>query len=722
MLTKKQNLTREILTVILLLAAVAATEYWFFQLWRLDWHVPMFYGGDGIYWVGQVQRSYGELSGSLGWPFYEVAGRYDPNYDLIYDIFVWFVGLFTKDTGTVFNLYVLVIPFANALAGYAVFRMVGLRRWLSFAFGLTFGLTPYVQQRMAGHMMLAACEFVPFSVLLCLWCAEDEQFNRPGRGFFKNKRNWLALAMAWGIANNGAAYYPYFTCFFLCVTALCLILRDRRWRAGTSCVVTIAEIVAWMIPDFFPMVLGILNGQGSTLTNGVYRSPVGADIYSLRISSLLLSPNGFGLQKLANWMGRYFHVLATDEGPMYNENAYGYLGIVGIFGFLALLLMLLHSRDWKAGRTERPELGDRLWLLSRLNVMALLLATIAGFGGIIGIFVRFIRGYNRISPYIAFFALLAVGLALEKQLTRRTGRSRKALAAVAILLLGCSLAFLLHRMIAHPISALQSRIEKISSGDFSADPDIEWDNELGDIGRGINSMSAGVTALMEHRLEDEKQKQDLEYRMLQNQINPHFIYNTLNSIKWMATIQHAPGIAEMVMALSRLLKSISKSNERLVPLYEEFALLNDYFTIQQYRYGGTITLDVSYIEDESLNHSCLIPRFTLQPLVENAIFHGIEPKGSAGEVTLRVERDTANGDVLIHLTDDGVGMTPEQAAKALQEPGPEEAAAKYRHVGMWNVHKRLQYSFGEAYGLSIESEPDIGTTVTIRLPGPDSQK
>ena len=95
----KQNLAREILTVALLLAAVAASEYWFFQLWRLDWSVPMLYGGDGIYWVGQVQRSYGELSGSLGWPFYEAAGTYDPNYDLIYDIFVWFVGLFTKDTG-----------------------------------------------------------------------------------------------------------------------------------------------------------------------------------------------------------------------------------------------------------------------------------------------------------------------------------------------------------------------------------------------------------------------------------------------------------------------------------------------------------------------------------------------------------------------------------------------------------------------------------------------
>ena len=290
-----------------------------------------------------------------------------------------------------------------------------------------------------------------------------------------------------------------------------------------------------------------------------------------------------------------------------------------------------------------------------------------------------------------------------------------------ILALGGTLAFLLHRMIAHPITALQNRIEKIGSGDFSSDPSIEWDNELGDIGRGINQMAARVTALMDRRLEDEKQKQDLEYRMLQNQINPHFIYNTLNSIKWMATIQHAPGIAEMVTALSRLLKSVSKGNERLVPLYEEFALLNDYFTIQQYRYGGTITLDVSYIEDERLNHNCLIPRFTLQPLVENAIFHGIEPKGSAGKVMLRVERDPVNGDVLIRLTDDGIGMTPDQVAKALQEPGPEEAAAKYRHVGMWNVHKRLQYSFGEAYGLSIESEPGVGTTVTIRLPDEKSE-
>ena len=437
-LNRKQNILRECLVVLLLVAAVAVSEYYWFQLWRLDWHAPMLYGGDGIYWVGQVQRSYGDLTGSLGWPFYQPPNPYDPNYDLIYDLFVAFVGLFTKDTGIVFNLYVLVIPFANALAGYAVFRMAGMRRWLSFAFGLTFGLCPYVQQRLGGHMMLAAVEFVPFSVLLCLWCAEDPSFGRPGKGFFRNRRNWLAIAFAWGIANNGAAYYPYFTCFFLCITALCLILRDRKLSAGVPCFLTIAEIVLWMIPDFFPMVLGMLAGVGSTLTNGVYRSPIGADIYSLRISSLLLSPNGYGWDKLANWLKQYFHLLATDEGPMYNENSYGYLGIVGVVGFLVLLVLLFRNYDWRAGKTQTPQLGDRVWLLGRLNVAALLLASIASFGGLIGILVRFIRGYNRISPYSASFALLAVGLWAEHWLQPHTGRGKRIFTVVLALVLAYS--------------------------------------------------------------------------------------------------------------------------------------------------------------------------------------------------------------------------------------------------------------------------------------------
>lgn len=129
----------------------------------------------------------------------------------------------------------------------------------------------------------------------------------------------------------------------------------------------------------------------------------------------------------------------------------------------------------------------------------------------------------------------------------------------------------------------------------------------GDIGRGINKLAGDIDQLLASRIEDERRKQDLEYRMLQNEVNPHFIYNTLNSIRWMATIQNAPGIAEMVTAFARLTKSISKSTEKLVPLQQELALLNDYFIIQQYRYGGDIEIEVSNIEDESLCQDCMIP-------------------------------------------------------------------------------------------------------------------
>lgn len=284
-----------------------------------------------------------------------------------------------------------------------------------------------------------------------------------------------------------------------------------------------------------------------------------------------------------------------------------------------------------------------------------------------------------------------------------------------ILLLGIVLAMLLRRIFVVPVEALQARLAKIAGGDFSTDPLIEWPGELGDIGRGINQLSRDVDTLMTRRLEDQRQKQELEYRMLQNEINPHFIYNTLNSIRWMATIQHAPGIAEMVTALARLLKSISKSNEKLVPLQDELALLNDYFTIQQYRYGGDIHMDVAYIEAETICRDCRIPRFTLQPLAENAIFHGLEPRGGTGSVLLDIRTD--GGDVLVKMTDDGVGIAPARLATILQPPAGAEKEEKFRHVGLWNVHHRLQYAFGERYGLHIESEEGVGTEITVRLPG-----
>lgn len=286
---------------------------------------------------------------------------------------------------------------------------------------------------------------------------------------------------------------------------------------------------------------------------------------------------------------------------------------------------------------------------------------------------------------------------------------------IGIVSIGIILMLLTNRMINVPIAHLQSRMERISEGDFSRDLSIEWDHELGDIGRGINDLSENVCQLMERRLEDEKQKQDLEYKMLQSQINPHFLYNTLNSIKWMATIQGANGIAEMTTSLSRLLKSISKGTSLLIDIREELSLLENYFTIQSYRYGGTITMEIQ-VEDESLYNSQII-KFTLQPLVENAIFHGIEPKGCAGHIRIHVgyEAPDDTDNLRIAVTDDGVGMTMEKAAQVLRTNN-DSSADFFREIGISNVHKRLQYQFGAEYGITIESKEGEYTTMSIHIP------
>lgn len=218
---------------------------------------------------------------------------------------------------------------------------------------------------------------------------------------------------------------------------------------------------------------------------------------------------------------------------------------------------------------------------------------------------------------------------------------------------------------------------------------------------------------MNQRIEDERQKKDYEYRMLQSQINPHFLYNTLNSIKWMATIQNASGIAEMTTSLSRLLKDISKGTTSLIPISHEISLIRDYFTIQQYRYGGTITLNVD-IEDPRLTESRIL-KFTLQPIVENAIFHGIEPKGTAGTISIHIYQDNASN-VCIDITDDGIGMDEETIAHLFDDNDSSADSSFFREIGINNVHKRLQYEFGNAYGLRATSKPGEFTTISILLP------
>ena len=289
---------------------------------------------------------------------------------------------------------------------------------------------------------------------------------------------------------------------------------------------------------------------------------------------------------------------------------------------------------------------------------------------------------------------------------------------VLLLILACGLllSLALRNRITRPIDALLLALENIGAGDFSRNKSIEWDNELGDIGKGINALSGNVQALMEKRLLDEAQKQELKYQMLLYQVNPHFIYNTLGAIKWMATLQGSEGIAQVSTALARLLKNVSKGNEDLIPLGSELDLVRDYFTIMNYRYGGTIELIID-VEDPALL-TTPICRFSLQPIVENAIFHGIEPGGKAGQIEIKVQAIKEN--IQIQVTDNGVGMEKEVALSILSD---EKAASHdfFRHVGIANVAARTAHAFGPDYGLSIVSEIGKYTKVFLTIPRQESK-
>lgn len=280
-----------------------------------------------------------------------------------------------------------------------------------------------------------------------------------------------------------------------------------------------------------------------------------------------------------------------------------------------------------------------------------------------------------------------------------------------ILFAGIILSISLHRIITKPVAKLIHRLDQIGLGDFTRDPSIEWQNELGEIGIGINSLSQNVSDLMEKRILDEKTKHDLEYQVLQSQINPHFLYNTLNTIKWMATIQGSEGIADMSTALSRLMKNISKGTESVITLEDEFALVDDYFTIMKYRYGGTIELEYE-TEDEALL-KCRINRFSLQPIIENSIFHGIEPKGSAGKIVVHTYQK--DDKLFIDVTDNGVGMSKETIDDVLS--GKAKSSNEFfKQIGVSSVNERIKYTFGEEYGMHITSEVGVFTTTTLILP------
>jgi LytS/YehU family sensor histidine kinase len=202
---------------------------------------------------------------------------------------------------------------------------------------------------------------------------------------------------------------------------------------------------------------------------------------------------------------------------------------------------------------------------------------------------------------------------------------------------------------------------------------------------------------------------DAELRVLQAQINPHFLFNTLNSIKWMAAVNGAENVSNMIAALGSLLEATLGRKKELITLADEFNCLQNYVLLQKMRFGDKFDI-VIQAQETILDYK--VPQLILQPIVENSIIHGFEDMDSGGLIT--VKADQFDDCLLIEIQDNGKGMDPKTAGMLLSDIN--EQKGRFSNIGLKNVHDRIKLRYGPGFGLDVTSEKSKGTLITVKLP------
>lgn len=285
------------------------------------------------------------------------------------------------------------------------------------------------------------------------------------------------------------------------------------------------------------------------------------------------------------------------------------------------------------------------------------------------------------------------------------------------ILLSLIISFFLARYIDGPISGLILQMRRIQKGNLGLRVHLKRKDEFRTLADSFNVMLDHIGELIDDKLRIETMKKQYEFRALQAQINPHFLYNTLNSINALVDLKRTDEIAKVLHALVNLLNYSMGKGEALTTLDNELQGLKHYVYLQQIRYQNKF--DVTFeVDDEILD--CQILKLTLQPIVENAIFHGIKEK-RRGDGQITVGGSLYKSKIVqLYVEDNGTGIAPGRLAGLLEASDPDIHAAgelpRYSSMGLRNVHERLQLQFGEAYGLKIESTEGLGTKILISFP------
>lgn len=269
--------------------------------------------------------------------------------------------------------------------------------------------------------------------------------------------------------------------------------------------------------------------------------------------------------------------------------------------------------------------------------------------------------------------------------------------------------FLISARISDPIRRLERSVKELES-DLEVEIEEGGCYEVQRLSHAVRSMVSTMRHLMDDIIRQEGQKRRSELEVLQSQINPHFLYNTLDSVIWMTEAGQQAEAIQMVTSLARFFRISLSKGKTIIPLSDELEHARHYMNIQQIRYKNKFTTKIQAGEGtEGLYTLKLI----VQPLLENAVYHGMAGAEDDGEITVAARRE--GDDLVIDVADNGVGIPPEAAASLLDAGRPQVHTAG-SGTGVRNVHQRIRLTFGERYGLTILSEPDEGTLVRIRLP------
>lgn len=285
--------------------------------------------------------------------------------------------------------------------------------------------------------------------------------------------------------------------------------------------------------------------------------------------------------------------------------------------------------------------------------------------------------------------------------------------ALGLLSLGTALLFLfiLYKRVTQPIIRLSRQVKLVGSGNFNLKLDNNRNDEFGVLYNGINKMVTDLNVYIE-RLSDAKVQQKMtQYGALKSQINPHFLANTLETIQMKVIINGDRETAEMIGIVGRLFRSFIPTGKETLTLQEELQQIRLYIKVQQLRFGDKIEYEENLVKG---SEQASILHFILQPLVENAIVHGLERKVGKGKV--EISSTIMSNQLLIHIKDNGVGMTTDQMTELQSKLEAPADMKTEEHIGIKNVHDRIRYYYGEPYGITIESQQNEGTTITLYFP------